>query len=113
MVRLPASEVPSMIDKSAETYPSAATVVEAAHEADASTVPASSSPTEQPLAVPCKVGSSAVQSTLPDVHQQNSGYLNRNQYASSNILHRHFGSMYPSDQIQMDSYQREHDSQGT
>ena len=112
-VRLPPSEVPSMIDTSAETYPSAATVVEAAHEADASAVPASSSPTEQPLAVSCKVGSSAVPSTLPDVHQQNSGYLSRNQYASSNILHRHLGSNNPSDQIQMDSYRREHYSQGT
>ena len=113
VVWLSTSKVPSMIDKSAETYPSAATVVVAADEADTIGTPASSSPAEQPLVVSCKVGSSAVPSTLPDVHWQNSGYLGRNQYASSNVLHRHLGSMDPSDRIQMDSYQREQDSQGT
>ena len=112
VVWLSTSKVPSMINKSAETYPSAAIVVETAHEADTIGAPASSSPAEQPLAVSCKVGS-AVPSTLPDVHRQNSGYLSRNQYASSNVLHQHLGSMDPSDRIQMDSHQREHDSQGT
>ena len=111
VVGLPPSKVPSMIDKSAEKYWSAATVVEAAREADMIGAPASSSTAKQ--AVSCKVGSSAVPSKLPDVHQQNSGYLGRNQYASSNIIHQHFGSMDFFDRIQMDSYQREQDSQGT
>ena len=113
VVGLPPSKVSSMIDKSAEKYRSAATVVEAAHEADTIGAPASSSTAKQALAVSCIVGSSAVPSTLPDVHQQNSGYLGRNQYASSNIIHRNFGSMDFSDRIQMDSYQRKRDSQGT
>ena len=113
VVWLSTSKVPSMINKSAETYPSAAIVVETAHEADTIGAPVPSSPAEKPLAVSCKVGSSAVPLTLPDVHRQNSGYLSRNQYASSNVLHQHLGSMDPSDRIQMDSYQREQDSQGT
>ena len=113
VVWLSTSQVPSMINESAETYSSATTVVEAAHEAYTTGAPASSSPAKQPLAVSCKVGSSAVPSTLPDVHRQNSGYLGRNQYVSSNVLHQHLSSMDPSDRIQMDSYQREQDSQGT
>ena len=112
VVGLPPSEVPSMIDKSAETYPFAATVVEAAHEADRTGAPASSSPVVQPLAVSCKVGSSAVPSILPDVHWQDPGYLGSHHFVSSNILHRHTDSMEPSDRIQMDSYLREQESQG-
>ena len=76
-VWLPPSEVPSMIDKSAETYPSAAT--EVAHEADVSAVPASSS-VEQPVAVSSGEGSPAVSLTLQEMHQQNSGYSGSNQF---------------------------------
>ena len=112
VVWLLTSKVPSMINTSAETYPSAATVVEAAHVADTAGAPASSSPAEQPLAVSCKVGSSAVPSTLPDVHQQDSGYSGSHHFVSSNILHRHLGSMEPSDRMPMDSCQRGQDSKG-
>ena len=76
-VWLPPSEVPSMIDKSAETYPSAAT--EVAHEADVSAVPASSS-VEQPVAVSSGEGSPAVSLTLQEMHQQDSGYSGSNQF---------------------------------
>ena len=110
-VRLPPSEVPSMIDKSAETYPSAATVVEAAHEADASAVPAYSS-VEQPVVVSSGEGCPPVLSRLENVYRQDSGYLGSHHFVSSNILHRHPDSMEPSDRMPMDSYQREQDSQG-
>ena len=88
MVGLPPSEMPSMIDKYIyrQTYPSAATVVEATHEADTTDVPASSS-VDQPLAVSCKVGFSAVPSMLTDMHQQDFGYLCSHHFISSNILH--------------------------
>ena len=111
-VRLPPSEVPSMIDKSAETYPSAATVVEAAHEADIPAVPASSSPAEQLVAVSSGEGCPPVLSTVKNVYRQDSGYLGSHHFVSSNILHRHPDSMEPSDRMPMDSYQREQDSQG-
>ncbi len=111
-VRLPPSEVPSMIDKSAETYPSAATVVEAAHEADVSAVPASSSPVEQPVVVSSGEGCPPVLSRLENVYRQDSGYLGSHHFVSSNILHRHPDRMEPSDRMPMDSYQREQDSQG-
>ena len=110
-VQLPPSEVPSMIDKSAETYPSAATVVEAAHEADMTAVPASSS-VEQPVAVSSGEGCPPVLSTLENVYRQDSGYLGSHHFVNSNILHRHTDSMEPSDKMPMDSYQREQDSQG-
>ena len=77
MVELP--EVPSRIEASAEAYPSAATVVEAAHEADPSAVPASCGPVEQPVAFSCGGGSSMVSFTLQDVHRQDSDYLGSNQ----------------------------------
>ena len=111
-VRLPPSEVPSMINKSAETYPSAATVVEAAHEADTSAEPASSSPVEQPVTVSSGEGGPPVLSTLKNVYRQDSGYSGSHHFVNSNILHRHPDSMEPSDRMPMDSYQREQDSQG-
>ena len=111
-VQLPPSEVPSIIDKSAETYPSAATVVEAAHEADMPAEPASSSPVEQPVAVSSGEGGPPVRSTLKNVYRQDSGYSGSHHFVNSNILHRHPDSMEPSDRMPMDSYQREQDSQG-
>ena len=110
-VQLPPSEVPSMIDKSAETYPFATTVVEAAPEADASDVPASSG-LEQLVAVSSGEGCPPVLSTLENVYRQDSGYSGSHHFVNSNILHRHTDSMEPSDNMPMDSYQRQQDSQG-
>ena len=109
--RLPASEVPSMIDKSAETYSSAPTVVEAAHEADASAGPDYSS-VEQTVAVSSGDGCPPVLSTLENVYRQDSGYSGSHHFVSSNILHRHPDSMETSDRMPLDSYQREQDLQG-
>ena len=109
--QLPPSEVPSMIDKSAETYPFATTVVEAAPEADASAVP-SSSGLEQLVAVSSGEGCPPVLSTLENMYRQDSGYSGSHHFVSSNILHRHPDSMEPSDRVPMDSYQREQDSEG-
>ena len=110
-VQLPPSEVPSMIDKSAETYPFATTVVEAAPEADASAVPASSG-LEQLVAVSSGEGCPPVLSTMENVYRQDSGYSGSHRFVSSNILHRHPNSSEPSDEMPMDSYQREQDSLG-
>ena len=110
-VRLSPSKVPSMIDKSAEMYSSAATVVEAAHEADMTAVPASSS-VEQPVAVSSEEGCPPVLSILENVYRQDSGYSGSHHFVNSNILHRHPDSMEPSDRMPMDSYQREQESQG-
>ena len=79
VVELPMSEVPSRTEASAEAYPSAATVVEAANKADTTAVPASCGPVEQPVAVSCGGGSSTVSSTLQDVHRQDSDYSVSNQ----------------------------------
>ena len=108
VVGLPPSEMPSMIDKYIiyrQTYSYAATVVEAAHEADTTDVLASSS-VDQPLAVSCKVGFSAVPSMLTDMHWQDFGYLCSHHFVNSNILHRHPDNMEPSDRMPMELSKR-------
>ena len=88
-----------------QIYPSAATVVEAAHEADTTDVPASSS-VDQPLAVSCKVVFSAVPSMLTDMHRQDFDYLCSHHFISSNILPWHPDSMEPSDRMPMELSKR-------
>ena len=78
-VELTTSKVPSRIEASAEAYPSAATVVEAANKANTTAAPASCDLVEQPKTFSCGGGSSTVSSTLQDVHRQDSDYLGSNQ----------------------------------
>ena len=112
VVGLPTSEVPSMMETSAETCQSAATVVEAADKADMTASLASSKSIEQLLAVTSGGGTFAASSALPKVHRQDSGYLGSNQFVSSSLSPRYTGHLEPHDGMPVDGYQRVQDSQG-
>ena len=113
VVGLPTSEVPSSVmETSAETCQSAATVVEAADKVDMTASLASSKSIEQMLAVTSGGGTLAASSTLPEVHRQDSGYLGSNQFVSSSLSPRYTGHLEPHDGMPVDGYQRRQDSQG-
>ena len=113
VVGLPTSEVPSSVmETSAETCQSAATVVEAADKVDMTASLASLKSNEQPLAVTSGGGTLAASSALPEVHRQDSGYLGSNQFVSSSLSPRYTSHPEPHDGMPVDGYQRVQDSQG-